>query len=186
MRIDPSPAFLDEVRQQLRVHLFVHAQPKIAEYSGRGALAAWVRVVALRTAQMMKRAVRRELSPADGNDPADDKLASGDPELDLIKGRYQREFNDAAAAAVSGLSARDRTVLRLHVFERLNIDKIGTLYGVHRATVADWIAAARRSVLDETRRRLATQLRLEGSEIDSLMGLLRSRLDVHLSQLLES
>jgi RNA polymerase sigma-70 factor (ECF subfamily) len=188
LRIDASPAFLDEVQQQLRLHLFVRQPPKIAEYSGRGALAAWVRVVALRLGQMCKRAQLRDPAPpaafADA-DSDDAELAGEDPELDHIKRRYQREFNEAVAQAVRNLPPRERTILRLNVIDRLNIDKIGGLYGVHRATVAAWIASARRAILDETRRQLQETLALDGSGLDSLIGLLRSRLDVSLSQLLD-
>src|SRR5438876_233997 len=56
-RVDPSPAFTDEVRQRLRTKLFVAeagAIPKIAEYTGRGPLLSWVRVAALRTALNLK------------------------------------------------------------------------------------------------------------------------------------
>jgi RNA polymerase sigma-70 factor (ECF subfamily) len=185
LRVDPSPAFLDEVRQQLRLHLFVRESPKIAEYRGRGALSAWVRVVALRVAQMCKRAQLRNPALPGDDDKSDPQLAGNDPELDHIKRRYEREFNEAVSEAVRSLSPRDRTVLRLNTIERLNIDKIGRLYGVHRATVAAWIAAARRSILDGTRQRLGAQLQLEGSDLDSLIGLVRSRLDVRLSQLLD-
>jgi RNA polymerase sigma-70 factor (ECF subfamily) len=186
LRVDASPAFVDEVRQQLRLHLFVRESPKAAEYSGRGALSAWLRVVALRVAQMCKRAQLRDPAPPASDDDAGDReLMGDDPELDHIKQLYQHEFNDAVAQAVRALPPRDRTVLRLHTLERLNIEKIGTIYGVHRATVAAWIAAARRAILDDTRRRLGEQLQLEGSDLDSLIGLVRSRLDLRLSQLLD-
>jgi RNA polymerase sigma-70 factor (ECF subfamily) len=182
-RVDSSPAFVDEVRQRLRVHLFVGAEPKIREYGGRGSLAGWVRVCSMRLAQMLRRGARRE-QPVD--EPESDRLAlaAADPELALIKRKYGREFTEAVAASVLALDGRDRTVLKLNVLDRLNIDKIGALYGVHRATVAAWIAAARRAILDGTRQRLAQKLRLDVSELESLMGLVRSELDVRLSQLL--
>jgi RNA polymerase sigma-70 factor (ECF subfamily) len=180
-RIDSSPAFVDEVRQRLRVHLFVGGQPKIAEYRGAGSLAAWVRVVALRLGQMLRRGARRH----QGSEEAEDwQLAEASPEIDLLKRRYRQPFNDAVSAAVLALDARHRTVLRLHVLERVNIEKIGLIYGVHRATVATWIANARRAILGETRRLLMKGLQLDPSELDSLVGLLRSQLDLHLSQLL--
>src|SRR5262245_59046460 len=50
-RLRPTPAFVDEVRQEVRDKLFVGkggASPKIAEYDGKGALGSGVRVIALR------------------------------------------------------------------------------------------------------------------------------------------
>jgi RNA polymerase sigma-70 factor (ECF subfamily) len=179
-RIDSSPAFADEVRQRLRVHLFVDG--KIAEYSGRGPLAGWLRVVALRLGHMMKRAVKREISDDDG---AAELLAGGDPELDFIKQRYREPFVIAVREAVKGLDKRSRTLLRLNLVDRLNIDKIGTLYGVHRATVATWIANAREEILTATRKQLQAELKLSKNEFESLMGLVVSNLEVSLNRLLQ-
>jgi RNA polymerase sigma-70 factor (ECF subfamily) len=178
-RVDSSPAFVDEVRQRLRVHLFVDG--KIREFGGRGSLAGWLRVCAVRLAQMLRRGAWRE-NPVE--EPEIDRLAGSDPELALIKRKYGREFTEAVAASVLALDGRDRTVLKLNVLDRLNIEKIGSLYGVHRATVASWIAGARRSILDGTRQRLQEKLGLDVNELESLMGLVRSELDVRLSQLL--
>src|SRR4051812_18583894 len=57
-RLTPTPAFVDEVRQEVRDKLYVGrdgAAPKIAEYDGRGALASWVRVIAIRAAIDLRR-----------------------------------------------------------------------------------------------------------------------------------
>jgi RNA polymerase sigma-70 factor (ECF subfamily) len=182
-RVDPSQAFVDEIRQRLRVHLFVGESPKASEYSGRGALGSWLRVVGLRLAHMMKRSTRREVVADD--DSANELLAGGDPELDYIKQRYRADFVAAVREAVGGLDQRERTLLRLNLVDRLNIDKIGLLYGVHRATVASWIAAARKSILSSTRKVLEKRLSLERLEFDSLMGLVLSNLDVSLHRLLQ-
>ena len=183
-RVERSPAFVDEVRQRLRVHLFVGDTPRIAEYSGRGALTSWVRVVALRLAHMLKRATWREVSSSESDE--DELLAGSDPELAFIKQRYRGAFIEAVRDAVRSLDKRERTLLRLNLVDRLNIDRIGVIYGVHRATVATWIAAARKSILSATQKRLAAELRITRAELDSLMGVVVSRLDVSLSRLLQS
>jgi RNA polymerase sigma-70 factor (ECF subfamily) len=179
-RVDSSPAFIDEVRQRLRVHLFV--DKKIAEYSGRGPLGAWVRVVALRLGHMLRRSGKREISDEDS---ANELLAGGDPELDFIKQRYRGEFVQAVRDAVGALDKRSRTLLRLNQVDRLNIEKIGVLYGVHRATVATWIAEARQEILAATRKALQERLKLSRDEFESLMGLVVSNLEVSLNRLLQ-
>jgi RNA polymerase sigma-70 factor (ECF subfamily) len=181
-RVDSSPAFVDEVRQRLRVHLFVADSGKISEYSGRGPLGGWVRVVALRLGHMMRRSGKREVSD---DDSAAELLAGGDPELEFIKQRYRGEFVSAVREAVKGLDKRNRTLLRLNLVDRLNIEKIGVLYGVHRATVATWIANARKEILSATRKALQERLKLSHDEFESLMGLVVSNLEVSLNRLLQ-
>lgn len=181
-RIDGSPAFVDEVRQRLRVHLFVGELPKIGDYAGRGPLKSWVRAVALRLGLMMVRGVQREVPDEEGH--AAQLMGVSDPELSFIKEHYREAFADAVRRAVRGLDQRDRTVLRLHVVDGLNIDKIGVMFSVHRATVATWIAGARKTVLAVTHRELAATLGIPGAELHSLMGLMVSRLDISLRGLL--
>ncbi|HEY6887846.1 MAG TPA: hypothetical protein VI300_08705, partial [Solirubrobacter sp.] len=56
-RIDPSPAFRDEVLQRLQVDLLVGERgqpPAIAGYRGEGSLRAWVRAAATRRALALR------------------------------------------------------------------------------------------------------------------------------------
>jgi RNA polymerase sigma-70 factor (ECF subfamily) len=185
-RMQPTPELVDEVRQQLRTKLLVAApgaRPRIAEYAGRGPLAAWVRVAAVRTALDLLRAqgVRA------GGDVEPDDLArdGGDsPELDYVKERYRPQFKAAFQAALRGLDAEQRNLLRLHVVEGLNSDEIGALFRVHRSTVARRIAAARQQVLAEARKRLRAELGLSAGEFDSLAGVVRSQLDLSVRKIL--
>jgi len=53
---------------------------------------------------------------------------------------------------------RERNLLRYQVLDRLGIDHIGALHGVHRVTAARWIAHARRALIEGVRRRLQDRL----------------------------
>ena len=173
-RIDRSHAFADEVCQQLREKLFVGTAPRIAEYSGRGPLAAWLRVIAVRQALAGR---RRKLDQQIVDEPeAPEVLCADDPELELVRARYQPEFTAALREALDALAPRDRVLLRLHFVEGLSVDRIGERYRVHRATAARWVAAARDRVLDGTRQRLGERLGVDSAEFRSLTALLRSRL----------
>lgn len=66
----------------------------------------------------------------------------------------------------------------------MNIDRIGAVFNVHRATVARWIAAAREGLLERTMARLGERLRLEPADFESLLRVVRSSLDVSLHALL--
>lgn len=177
----------DDVLQTLREKLLVGnagGTPKIAEYSGRGPLAGWLRIAAVRTALSSVR--KREPSAPQGGREAllEIPVSLGDPELDHIRERYKNDFKLAFQEALRALTPQERNVLRLNLVDGLNIEQIGTVYQVHRATVARWIARAREAVRDETRRLLAARLRLRGGEFDSLVGVLQSQLDVSIQRIL--
>jgi RNA polymerase sigma-70 factor (ECF subfamily) len=173
-RIDASSTFATDVQQALRERLlFGDGRPRVLEYGGRGPLGGWIRVAAVRTALNLKRGAKREIPL-----PPSDFAAGADPEVDYLKERYRADFKAAFAAALSALDTDGRNVLRLHYLDGLNLDEVGAVYRVHRATVARWIARARTQILEETRRRLQERLGIAASEADSVMGLVQSRLDL--------
>jgi len=187
-RMVPSGAQRDDIAQIVREKLLVSTgeRPKIADYSGRGPLTGWLRVAAVRTAV----SIARRKEPAAGGALANESLLDvpaslGDPELDHIRTRYKDDFKAAFQEALSSLSAQDRNILRLNLVDGLNIEQIGAIYRVHRATVARWIARSRDTVRDETRRILAARLHLEDREFDSLVGILQSQLDVSIHRILQ-
>jgi RNA polymerase sigma-70 factor (ECF subfamily) len=188
--LDGSPGFVDEVRQRVRAKLLVGSPdqpPRIAEYAGRGALIAWVTVSAVRTGLSLLRETKRaEKYAGDGWAEALALPDTGDVEIDYIKDRYREQFKRGLVDACSKLPARDRTILRLHFVDGLNIDQIGVIYGVHRATVARWIAKSRAALLTSTRQFLTEHLAVPPSEISSLDRLVRSQLDVSLGELFGS
>jgi RNA polymerase sigma-70 factor (ECF subfamily) len=184
-RLQPTPQLVDEVRQQLRHKLLVAApgdQPRIAEYAGRGPLHAWVRVAATRTALDMLRAAGAR--PETDVEPDDFAPTSDSPEIEYLKERYRPQFKAAFQAALGNLDGEQRTILRLHVVEGLNIDEIGALFRVHRSTIARWIASARVTILDDARQQLQRELGLDAAEFDSLAGVVRSQLSLSLSKIL--
>jgi RNA polymerase sigma-70 factor, ECF subfamily len=190
-RMRPSAAFVDDVRQTLREKLFVGkdgARPKIAEYTGRGALESWVRVIALRAAIDLRRQGAEAVDeggakPDDGRPPSAELEV--DPELDYIKKRYRRDFNKAIRQAVTALTKEQRELLQLHFVDGLTLDQLAATLGVHRATVARRIAAARKAIVDEAHRLLRAWLRASESELDSLAGVMKSQIDLTLAGLLK-
>lgn len=179
-RFDPSAEFADDVAQSMRESFLVRppdGAPRIAEYSGRGALSNWVRVIAIRTALRLRRE-RRDAGSSPEQELASEPRTPLDPELDYLKLRYRGAYQQALQAALGALSDRDALLLKLHYVDGLNIDRIGILYGVHRSTVARWRTAARRQILASTREHLRRIFPLSDSEFDSLAALVRSQLMV--------
>lgn len=184
-RIGLTRSEIDEVGQILRERLFVNrpdAAAKLLEYSGRGSLTSWFRAVIVRAGIDLRRARARQAEAPVPEGDDDPLLAIGgateDPEIENLRARYAEPFKRALADAVRALPTDERNALRLNVVDGLNIEQIGRIYGVHRATVARWIAHARETIAEETRRLLKERLRLDAGELDSLVRLCRSRIDI--------
>ncbi|HKE15925.1 MAG TPA: sigma-70 family RNA polymerase sigma factor [Kofleriaceae bacterium] len=175
-------ADLEEVKGRVLDALFVAGdRPRgIAGYAGRGRLRSWVRSIAVRTAVRYLDGERRRAGPHDILDALG--AADSDPELEHLRVRFGDAFRDAFAAALAGLSPRERNLLRQHYLDELTVDELGALYRVHRATAARWVAAAREVVFDSTRARLIESLGVAGSDLDSIMRLLKSDLDVSIAR----
>jgi RNA polymerase sigma-70 factor (ECF subfamily) len=179
-RSGPRDAPADEICQRLRERLFV-GDAKIADFSGRGSLAAWLEVVTLRVAMDMRKKDRLVLSD-DSGDAA--RIADADPELEFIKERYRGAFKQALRAALEQLEAEQRNLLKLHFVDGVTLDQLAALFHVHRATIARRIAVARAAVFDGVQERLRAALALDQDEFDGLLQLLQSRLELSLSALL--
>ena len=172
-------AIVDEVAQRLRTRLLVGDGARITEYSGRGPLRAWLRVVATRELLDMKRHDKLETPMGDATLDALPG-AEHDPELQYLKASYRAAFRDAFRAAFAALEPRERDLLRRHHLRGQNIDALAARLTVHRATAARWVARARERLLEETRARLAASLEVDDRELDSILGLIASRLEVSL------
>jgi RNA polymerase sigma-70 factor (ECF subfamily) len=185
--LDGSAAFADDVRQLLLEKLLAphgkSGEPKILEYSGRGALGGWLRVAAVRTAVDWRRHLNAQ-SHRDDHPKARDLLTPDDPELRAIKERYRDDFESALETAMRALTIEERHVLRLHFVDGLSMEQIGALERVNRSTVWRRLGAAQAHLLEETQRELKARLRLSPSEFDSLAALVQSQLELSLSRLL--
>jgi RNA polymerase sigma-70 factor (ECF subfamily) len=185
-RFQGGSGLVYEVKQRLRHKLFVGDGdgPKISTFSGRGDLGRWIRVAATREAIGLLRKGKKEI-PMEETALANALTASqGDAELAYLKRLYAAEFKRAFERAIAALDPKERTVLKYHVLDGLNIDQIGAVYGVHRATIARWIANARDTLLVRTREILMDNIEVDRAEFDSIMRLIQSQLDVSLSRLL--
>jgi RNA polymerase sigma-70 factor (ECF subfamily) len=178
-RLRPSEAFVADVQQVVAERLLVGATPKIADYSGRGPLGAWVRIIALRTALDLSRRRAEQPPPLQLVPPP-----LGDPELDYLRQRYREHFRQAFSAAVTSLPGETRNLLRLHFVESISLEALAPLFRVHRMTLHRRVKDARRRILAEAQRLLREQLHLRESECESLLRLLHSDLDLTLSSLL--
>jgi|JI10StandDraft_1071094.scaffolds.fasta_scaffold15634_6 RNA polymerase sigma-70 factor (ECF subfamily) len=175
-----------EVKARLRRILFVTDGARLAAtaaFAGRGDLRGWVRVTALRDLIFLLGQARRE-RPFTDDHLLDALSPADDPELGYIRELYRGAFEAAFREAVAALPARAKSLLRYQLVDGLTIDDIGAMYGVHRATAARWLTTARDQIAADTRARLATRVGMSSAEVDSIIRLVRSRLDVSVERLL--
>lgn len=180
--LDTSNTLVEEVTQLAREKLLM-GDKRLREYSGEGALAAWIRAVAVRIALNAKRPGAREV-PMEA--VPDQPLADPDPELALLRARYREQFKEAFAQAVKGLTSRERTLLRLTTIDGLSLASVGQMYGKDASTVSRWLAASRQTLLETTRASLTATLGLTSGELDSVMRAADSELNLSISRLLHS
>jgi RNA polymerase sigma-70 factor, ECF subfamily len=184
----PDRVFVDEIHQRLRHKLLLPREgrpAKLLEYAGKGPLAKWLRAVTLREALNLL-AQQRAGAPLESDTALLELATPGpDPELTLLKHRYAPEFKAALEAALRELPARERNFLRLFFLEGLTVEQIARMEGTHKSTVSRRMASARERVLEAMRRQLQERLALSVSELDSLVGQLRSQLEVSLARALE-
>ena len=184
-RVDAALA--DDARQALYERLLVGRggqPPRIADYRGQGRLEGWVATAASTTLLMMQRAAGRRREQPEATGPSE-LAGTLDPELEFIRARYKTELEEAIASALLELGDRERTLLRLHLGERLSIDTLGSMYGVNRATAARWLVAARQSLLERARAAMRARLGSSEEELESLGVILQSQLHVSLARRLE-
>lgn len=177
---------LAEVTANLSRILFVDegARPAaVRNYSGRGDLKSYLRVIAIREVMRVVNRDRREVA-IDDAELFDRLVPASDPELSILRARYRETVDDAMRAAVATLDERGRALLRYAFVDGWNVDRIGELYDVHRATAARWVAAVREQLGDEIRNQLAMRLHVRADEVDSIVRMVQSRIDVSLDRML--
>lgn len=176
-----------EMIQRLRYRLLLDraVDPERRHYVGSGSLVSWLCVCAVREVWRQRRLDKR--TSGFGEEGTLDELPAGeeDNELAYLKELYRGEFKAAFQEALTSLSAKQRNILRYHVCKGLNIAAIGAIYGVHRATVARWIARAREELRDRTRDGLVRRARIDRHQFDSILRLIDSQMDVSLQRRLE-
>jgi len=155
---------------------------RIGDYKGAGSLAGWVKVIAIREALQL---LRKERAPTD-DQLVELPLAAADPELAHFRKVYLEQFREALLAALAELPLRDRNILRHQYVYRMTIDQIGAIYHVHRVTASRWEVKARAALLAGTRRRLMQRLKVSAAELESIMRIIQSQLDISLLRYLGS
>jgi RNA polymerase sigma-70 factor (ECF subfamily) len=173
----------DEVAQIVRERLFVaraDGPPRISDYTGRGPLTAWLRVVTLRAASNLVRS-ERPTTPL-GEDDLVQTLGET-PELRVLESRYRHDFRAAFREAFAALEPAERTVLKLSFLDGVSVRKLAPVLGVSPATAGRRLLDAQHRLGELVFARLGERVQAAPDELASVVRALLSRLDISLSAL---
>ena len=109
---------------------------------------------------------------------------SATPSLRSSRPSTQKDFHDAIRDALRVLGTRERLIYHMHVVDGLTVERIAGAYRVSQSTVSRWLSKARATVLAEVRRLLHKQFQLSDTDLESILGLMISQLDISVSQVL--
>jgi len=183
-RIDRSGSHAEDVLQAVRHKLFVEEPgcgPKIGEYSGRGELRRWLRAVAVRAGIDAVRAAREVPVEEDLLDAIE--VPADHPELAHLKHASLAELKPALREALGALGARERRLLQQYYLDGANLEALAALHRVTPSAVSRSLAKARATLVGRIRNALIARLRLSGREVDNLLHLVQSQLELSRSML---
>jgi RNA polymerase sigma-70 factor (ECF subfamily) len=181
-------AVIADVLQDLRCSLVEQQDAGFSRrgYAGRGSLGGWLFIAAVRIAERSAGRTRQEQPVPDSTSQVFDRRVLGlDPEMEHIIQSSKATFEAAMRDGLAALSSRERNLLRYHFLEKLGIDRLAELYQIHRATAARWILHAQQRLAQQVHQHFAAQIPIAADSMPRLLALVRSRLDLHLSALLQ-
>jgi RNA polymerase sigma-70 factor (ECF subfamily) len=132
----------------LRTDTDGNKKSKLAYYSGRGSLAGWLRAVVAqlavdqfrKTSKFVQIEEDREFenlaNEAALNDNNHFASHSENPEELFSEKQTDADVSEALQAAIAGLEAEDRLILKLYYFDDLKLKDIAATFGYHEATAS--------------------------------------------------
>lgn len=182
-RLQLSPTLRDEAYSKTLEIVFVGegSGPAINGYQGRGGLAGWLKVAAVRAAHRVLR--QRDTDPAGlaqreptSVDLVDAEAVWSEQERALLDAEGAQVFRTAFRDAIDRLDPEDQRTLRLHYVDRLSIDALAELWSVHRATAARRVAKLRQGIRTEVLQRLQTDFGTSPSSVGRWVRRMQSQL----------
>jgi RNA polymerase sigma-70 factor (ECF subfamily) len=184
-RIHGASTLAEDVQQRLREMLFLPGRlgrsPAITKYSGRGDLGSWLRTVAMRSALEL-------VAPSREVPSADEAIANAagtaiDPELGAIRREYGAAFKRAIEGALRSLPEGSRGLVRRYYFEGMSVEELARADGIAVSSVSRRLAKARRLLSKKTRELLRKKIAGRAGEIDSMLRVVRTQLEITRSAL---
>ncbi len=185
-KLRATPDQAAESKSQLSRVLLVDEPGRAAglrDYAGRGNLRGYIRVIVTRDLIKAIQRGRRE-APLVGDEILARLGTQHDPEISMLRAQYHGVVREAMRDAITKVDDRTRALLRYQIVDGWTVDRVAEIYGVHRATAARWMVAARATLAEGIRAELASRLDVDPDEVASIIRLVQSRVDVSLDRLL--
>jgi RNA polymerase sigma-70 factor (ECF subfamily) len=171
-----------DIAQDVREKLFVGSPGKIATYTGRAALASWLRTIATR---MAVAELRRRSDDALDDDALEALPSTNDtPDQQYFRATYHVEFKAAFDTALATLTEQQRDLLRLRFVEGMALEAIGERYEVHKTTAFRWLEEAQTALTKRTHNNFQQRTRATVSEMRSIVRVLESNVELSLRRVL--
>lgn len=187
LRRGRSPALVEDALLQLLGTIFVARPgqaPEIGDFTGSGPLGAWLRIVALR---ILMRLERKQRQPPEMARAAAAGLPTPEsPEVAYLRRKYSAALQDALGEAWKTMSPENQVLLRLRYNDGRGIDDIAKVENIHRATAARRVRKAEESLIDEARRLLSAKLGASEPDVNSVLQLVRSQLQISVGRIFRS
>jgi RNA polymerase sigma-70 factor (ECF subfamily) len=177
-------ADIADIEQSVRLKLLVAEDggtARLVDYAGHGKLGGLVRVAAVREALSL---IRKRKATTSEDWLVELSSPDDDPALAQLKAKHRDAFKTSFEEAVRRLEPREHTLLRLHLVRQQTIDQIGAVYGVHRATAARWVDAAKQRLRVLTIKVLGEKFELRGPDLERVVELIESRIELSIDRLL--
>jgi len=178
---------IDDALQRLREKLLVgdpERGPRIASYTGEGALQSYLQVIAGHEAVDLQREHKRLREGSDRE--LADLLVVSDPELGLLLGRCRDEIREALGLAYAALDDDQRTLLKLRHVDRLTTTEIGRIFDRDHSRITRRLQNTHAQIFEHVKEHLRQRLNLTTDEFRSLIGTLTSHLDLSMGFLLRA
>lgn len=186
LRVAPSAAVAAELLQEMSVDLLTPGvdggEPKLAQYTGRGALAVWLRMTAAR------RALNASRGPASRtvvhDEQSDVRVAPQDPELSVLRRRHQEEIAAIFREVTDDIPAEDRALLRMHYVQGSTLGELAVVFRTSKSALHRRVEAVRGTLHTRINELVRGRLKLSASEHGSMMRIFQSDLRDAMAQFL--
>jgi RNA polymerase sigma-70 factor (ECF subfamily) len=182
-RLGASNEEIDEVRQRLRMELFLpgKARSKLDYFSGRGSLGGWLRAVAAQDHVNLQRSRQRH-QPKDLS--AYFFEAASAPDARWVREECRQALRLALEEALAVVPERERTALRMSALDGSSIDDIARVFQMHRSTAARWLVRAKAEVAERVREGLVRRLGASAGDLSSVVRIVGDEVPVTFERLL--
>jgi RNA polymerase sigma-70 factor (ECF subfamily) len=176
-----SSSFGRELASVLTVRLLVGKEgnpPRVGTFAGRSSLATWLKSAAVRAGLNLLEGQRRDVDSIRDSHPGADLPL----EAQLMRRRYAPAFTSALEGALRDLPRDERALLKLVFVEGLSLEEVGKMRAAHKSTISRQVTRIRAALLETVRGNLMQALKLNKSELSSLVRLLDSQLELSLER----